>query len=1177
MMKVEVADDVVACGEGEPQRLVDGDIQPRWLMNSMIRDVQQQTNRLTVEADPTDEPLLKQSTIASEKGRIPERRQQSDDESFNKMEDDTRLSGDPLAAFLDHCDLGSVENFLRWGTLVGVLLWLIAIVIAYYFTPKDSFVQLEGLELKASVALFLVLLVTNGSRFLPFLLVPAELQVHSTGILFGCFAVQAIAITSLGLTIVGPAPVFASPFSHTRVYLVSWAARVALRFIITFYMEGIDIPLVQRESDAEVEGHENWTGSSSPVTSWWHASAVALAAAAGPLCILAPDDQTLQLMHQVSFLLFGITYIRLSVRFWRLAHTTKGSTVDSVEAFERCRMSFRLMLLCSLAWTLYELKDFVLSLWFQSYSFLKNECFAMMIERIYEGLCSVLYVMMILRINDAVFDEPMRAVRRLEALRTMMSAVWDNSSDIVVLCIPSASTGHIKAIVSPAFIKFEEQYELSATKPKKKEDRGRFAVVLEVDILPQDEDDDKRSPSHRAFTVDLGKPIDREEAQRIRRTLQEQRVKRKRSDELSIGKRNIAALAKLIAKASSKNSRGAQVSLLSHDMLAKGSDGQEHSVNCEANITKLESHSLLIVIRDISERFHRFEAEKRLIREVTERKKDAEANRFIRHEVKNGLLAAIALIENLQGEIKARAATESTGRDRSPTRDRDTPPFEVLRRRELESSCTELDATVNEILETILDDAMSRDVVHDRYEPYMHRVDVAKVLTPTKIPTAASRNRFPLILEPNPFPQVILDPRLLRFIHRNAVSNAARYGKPGGGITTKVTFQDNQLLMQVINLPGDQHTELVKLSKEAAARVFLPGTQLHREMGLASAAPQDNIPLNAPSAGDGAWIMQKCAEAMKGSCSIQFTPEVTIFSMRCPTLEYVGSTQRSSDAGIFSVPDGTFGIVIDDSGIQRKLMDRFLDMVGVRKSKRRILGKDTEEILGLRDALVHLIRANPESNFLLIVDENLDIVDGVRHQTLSGSFLVSQIRQELNPADESRILALVRSANDSAEDVALYRSRAHGFICKAPLKKESVIQMIAPVWKERFPCVRLERKESTGSDNGLVAVPEQLTFTPTSDDLMKTVNSIDALCLVMRTFNTLDAMGFRNRKVGSLAEMWPPLREELHKLKGDLKSLSSSPRMDTIITELDQLNSDNTAEELGDRWQSIRTLIISVI
>lgn len=74
---------------------------------------------------------------------------------------------------------------------------------------------------------------------------------------------------------------------------------------------------------------------------------------------------------------------------------------------------------------------------------------------------------------------------------------------------------------------------------------------------------------------------------------------------------------------------------------AEDADG-ERSIQCdETKITKLETIAVVIVLRDISERFQRFKAEKQLVIEVTERKKDAEANRFTRHEVKNGLLAAI--------------------------------------------------------------------------------------------------------------------------------------------------------------------------------------------------------------------------------------------------------------------------------------------------------------------------------------------------------------------------------------------------------------------------------------------------------------------------------------------------------------------------------------------------------
>merc|ERR1712176_248670 len=83
-------------------------------------------------------------------------------------------------------------------------------------------------------------------------------------------------------------------------------------------------------------------------------------------------------------------------------------------------------------------------------------------------------------------------------------------------------------------------------------------------------------------------------------------------------------------------------SLLMHDLVQ-----QQGNIRCEAKVMRMEKNALVIVVRDISERFRLFEAEKKVISETTARQKDAEANRFTRHEVKNGLLAAIGLCDSL--------------------------------------------------------------------------------------------------------------------------------------------------------------------------------------------------------------------------------------------------------------------------------------------------------------------------------------------------------------------------------------------------------------------------------------------------------------------------------------------------------------------------------------------------
>lgn len=61
-------------------------------------------------------------------------------------------------------------------------------------------------------------------------------------------------------------------------------------------------------------------------------------------------------------------------------------------------------------------------------------------------------------------------------------------------------------------------------------------------------------------------------------------------------------------------------------------------------------------------------------------------------------------------------------------------------------------------------------------------------------------------------------------------------------------------------------------------------------------------------------------------------------------------------------------------------------------------------------------------SLLYLVDENLDIVDEAtnRHDTISGSQCVENIRRRLSPEIERRMFALIRSANDSSSDIAIY-------------------------------------------------------------------------------------------------------------------------------------------------------------
>jgi hypothetical protein len=358
------------------------------------------------------------------------------------------------------------------------------------------------------------------------------------------------------------------------------------------------------------------------------------------------------------------------------------------------------------------------------------------------------------------------------------------------------------------------------------------------------------------------------------------------------------------------------------------------------------------------------------------------------------------------------------------------------------SRITDLDLLLHEVLETVLHEAMARDVIHEVYEPRSERLDVLGVLSSSVSTKSGKSDRFPIRCE-GEMPFVQMDSQLLKYIHRNAISNATKYGKVGGNVDTVLAFDAKQKLlsMKVINEPGENQEEIRKLSPAEYNRVvFSQGTTLH------------GYRQNVISSGDGAWIMQKCAKTMGGTCSIAFAEDVTVFSFSAP-VEPLLVASDVLDAKKFEVPSSTIGIAVDDSKIQRKLMSRILTYTGIKCENSRILGETPADVMGLQGLVLGLLDDNPDSKLLILIDENLDYCNNSSSDediTLSGSIVMQEILQAMTPDQEQRVLALVRSANDSTTDVQTYIERTHGFFPKAPMQKERVREIICPLWAGKF-------------------------------------------------------------------------------------------------------------------------------
>jgi len=599
----------------------------------------------------------------------------------------------------------------------------------------------------------------------------------------------------------------------------------------------------------------------------------------------------------------------------------------------------------------------------------------------------------------------------------------------------------------------------------------------------------------------------------------------------------------------------------------KGGNGESSRTKFEVKVTRIEKNAVVVVVRNVSERYRRFEAEKRFVFETTARQKDAEANRFTRHEVKNGLLSAIEICGNIREEMSDNFSVLQKDLGGSKNKSNDDAAAvsgeSVSGRME---NMADLDKTLHEVLDIVLAETMARDVIHEMYIPRMERMDVNHILTRTR-GFAANNGQFSVTCEPSPLPIVLSDQGLFKCIHGNAIRNALKYGEHGGTIATEATYNTElgELEMKVINLPGPGHDKLVAMGNRASELVFSHGTRLHKDSDLGQ---------RTHSAGDGAWIIRKCAKILRGSVEINFEEKRTIFTFRAPMKLH---ETLSPGVETFHLPQGVWGIAIDDSKIQRKLLRRFFHHAGVLEPRQIILGQTTEEIATFVDFVVDFVTRHPDDRFFLIADENLEMDNDddkgaasiAWHETISGSKCIKQIRNTLDPEQERRMLALVRSANDSPQDLALYNSRAHGYMPKVPLRGISVRESVSPLWKKRFPPKSKGNRGDWDTDSEtcmsrIASIENLRDLTLISPmELLAELEQIDTLCVRHRDNTSKDR--------------WCVLWDKLHQLKGDLKSVNVDDKFSSTIYLIEALRGENHPANFMSMWLRIRSDVVSFI
>ena len=499
-------------------------------------------------------------------------------------------------------------------------------------------------------------------------------------------------------------------------------------------------------------------------------------------------------------------------------------------------------------------------------------------------------------------------------------------------------------------------------------------------------------------------------------------------------------------------------------------------------------------------------------------------------------------------------------------------------------------------LETVLSHTMARDLVHGLY---VLRTEPVRIVEALRLSTGDQNNsRFPVTTRPETLPMLDGDPRLLHTIFRNAsecggyeytrvhpspphplgfqtrmctplhltpwgfkqrlttcvasaVSNGCKYGAKGGPISTEIEYANGTLLLRIINQPGENHEALLRL--EDPNIIFQKGVQLHQAKATGREISAAQI-----SAGDGAWIMQRCAECMQGECQISFEQTRTVFEMTCPMAVVV--EELNIDGA--KLADNVWALAVDDCEFQRMVLENMLDKLGLGASRVCIYGKNEDDLECWSDRLVSCVKMSPLDDLILaIVDENLDL-PFPRTETISGSLAVQAARRRLTREEEARLLVLIRSANDSAADQAKYLERAHGFLFKGPDQDSSVNILRSCVKRFGSSVLKasalpvstddaLDTKVTRGLRNPLHLLADNKTAAV--KELTKVLKELDGWCQLP----------------------WPEVWKWLHRAKGIIATIHADREIVGRIESVRYMES--TPADFEASWESLKHLMVAYI
>lgn len=284
-------------------------------------------------------------------------------------------------------------------------------------------------------------------------------------------------------------------------------------------------------------------------------------------------------------------------------------------------------------------------------------------------------------------------------------------------------------------------------------------------------------------------------------------------------------------------------------------------------------------------------------------------------------------------------------------------------------------------------------------------------------PKAAARGLdLRLEVEGDSSAQRLGDADRLRQILRNLLDNALRFTEAGGVTLTLELTNDSHAIIEVADTG-------VGLKPEDQERIFLPFVQVDASMGRTH-----------NGRGLGLSIARKLTEAMGGTVSLRSVlGEGSTFRLELPLRVLPSAAEAKIPAKIVDLK-GASVLVADDNGANRKLLSLMLTRMGAA-------------VTLAEDGRAALEAWEPDRFSVLLLDINMP--------AMTGTEVISEIRQREREAQLSAVPAFAVTANARPEQVETYRAAGFDGCIAKPLNLATLSGALAPRLAPTPPHVRM--------------------------------------------------------------------------------------------------------------------------